>query len=102
MLLVVVDMERLTVGKQATLIISVEQKVPVCQECDSGCWKFKRWQRVSKSIRLAQAGKRTIVDIGEMVPTWELMGIRVKAAILDGKRVIEESTFNKEGWAWCA
>jgi hypothetical protein len=100
MLLIAVDIERMKL-KNGILVVSVEQQVPVCQECDGGCWKFKNWETLSKSFPLSGKVKRYVFDVGNIIPSWNLMGIRVKSTVRDEKKVVEESNVEKEGWAWC-
>lgn len=85
--------------KDLTLSITVNQKMPVCLECSSSCWKLKEWVEVSKSYTLGYS--RLIIDIEDIIRSWDMMGIKVTATILKAGKVIDKSVIEKSEWAWC-
>lgn len=87
-----------------TLVLSIDEGVPECTECDGACFQTQemRNQTIEREITSSSTGfSYLLLDIGEFIEDWRLTKIDMKATLNRDGRLVHTSTWSESGWPWC-
>jgi hypothetical protein len=82
----------------------VEKTLPVCTDCDHGCFKVKDIQidTVIIDLRLEAGNRiRRFIDVSKYVLDWHLIDVEFTAILKENDLIIKKSSTGAGAWPWC-